>query len=95
MAGIVKEEGECKAAMLMYEAVDESSTGEVELLIAVIQEMRHSCFDIEDHLAEHSISPAEPATLVGPLDFKVKGGGVELTMIEYIVFHRELQRSHV
>ena len=56
--------------MLMYEAsmsmVDESSIGKIELLIAVVQEMRHSCFNIEDHLAEHTISPAEPATLVSP-----------------------------
>ena len=77
MAGIVKEEGACKAAMLMYEAlmsmIDESSTGEVELLIAVPQKMRHSCFDIEDHLAEHSISPAEPATLVSSLGLESQG----------------------
>ena len=78
MAGIVKEEGACKAAMLMYEAlmpmVDESSTGEVELLIAVLQEMRHSCFDVEDHLAEHTISPAEPATLVSPWGLQSQEG---------------------
>ena len=70
MAGIVKEEGACKAVMLMYETsismVDESSIGEVQLLIAVVQQMRHSRFDIEDHLAEHTISPAEPATSVSP-----------------------------
>ena len=82
MAGIVKEEGTCKAAMLMYEAltsmVDESSTGEVELLIALLQEMRHSCFDIEDHLAEHSVSPAEPATLVTPLGLYSQGGGSKI-----------------
>ena len=78
MAGIVKEEGACEAAMLMYKAlmsiVDESSTEEVELLIAIVQEMRHSCFDIEDHLAEHSISPAEPATLVSPLGLQSQEG---------------------
>ena len=82
----------------MYEAlmpmVDESSTGEVELLIAVLQEMRHSCFDVEDHLAEHTISPAEPATLFSPWGLQSQEGGVELTMTEYIVFHCELQRSH-
>ena len=75
MARVVKEEGACKAAMPMYEVlmsmVDESSTGEVELLIAVVQEMRHSCFDIEDHLAEHTISPAEPATSVSPWGLRI------------------------
>ncbi len=44
--------------------VEESSIGQVESLIAVIQKMWHSGFDVEDHLTEHTISPAEPATVV-------------------------------
>ena len=74
VARIVKEEAACKAAMLMCEAlmsmIDESSTREFELLIALVQEMGHSCFDIEDHLAEHAISPTKPATVLSPWDFK-------------------------
>ena len=46
--------------------VEESSIGKVESLIAVVQKMGHSGFDVEDHLAEHTISPAEPATVVSP-----------------------------
>ena len=39
---------------------------EAELLVAVVQERGHSGFDVEDHLAEHAISPAEPATVFSP-----------------------------
>jgi len=33
-------------------------------LIALVQEMRHSVLDIEDHLAEHAIGPAKPVEIV-------------------------------
>ena len=44
--------------------VEESSMREVGLLIAVVQKIGLSCFDIEDHLAEYTISPAKSATVV-------------------------------
>ncbi len=68
----------CKAAMLLCEAmisvVDEGSTAEVESLIALIQKMGHSGFDIEDHLAEHTISPAKPATVVNLRELPIEKG---------------------
>lgn len=33
-------------------------------LIALVQEMRHSVLDIEDHLAEHAIGPVKPVEIV-------------------------------
>lgn len=33
-------------------------------LIALVQKMRHSVLDIEDHLAEHAIGPAKPVEIV-------------------------------
>ena len=67
-ARTVRGEVACKAAMLMCEAFmcgDEgSSIGGTESLITVVQEMGHPCFNIEDHLAEHTISPTEPVTFV-------------------------------
>ena len=53
--------------------VEESSIGQVESLIAVIQKMGHSGFDVEDHLAEHTIGPAEPATVVSPWAIQNEG----------------------
>ena len=46
--------------------VGDNSIGNLESLIAVVEKMRHSCFDIEYHLAEHAIGPAEPAIVVNP-----------------------------
>lgn len=44
--------------------VEERSIFKIALLIAVIQKLGHSCFDIEDHLAEHAIGPAKPTIAV-------------------------------
>lgn len=49
---------------LLIPVVGESNIGGVGLLIAVVQNMGHSRFDVEDHLAKHTIGPAEPATIV-------------------------------
>ena len=59
-----------------WSVLDDSSTGTVELLIAVVQQLRHSRFDIEDHLAKHTISPAEPKSVVS-LRFTSSGRPIE------------------
>lgn len=54
--------------MLMCEtfnaSVGQSSMGEVRSIIAVVQKMGHSRLGIKDHMAEHTIGPAEPATVL-------------------------------
>lgn len=80
----MKEEVACKVAMLMCEActIGESGVGKATLLIAVVQKMGHPSFNIEDHLAKHTIGPAEPAIVVSPGYDKNKRDDIELTMTE-------------
>ncbi len=51
-------------------------------LVAVIQEVRHSVFEIEDHLAKHAISPAKPVHLC------------QLTYL-YAIGTRDIQNSNL
>ena len=75
--------------------VGESSIGEVESLIAVVQKMRHPCFNVKDHLAKHTIGPAEPATVISPEYHEIKRSDADLTMTEYSLFRRGTRRSRV
>ena len=45
--------------------------------------MGHSCFDFEDQLPEHTVSPTEPASVVSAWRIQDKRGDAELTMTEY------------
>lgn len=75
--------------------VGESSIGRIESLIAVVQKMGHPCFNMEDHLAKHTIGPAKPATVVSQGDCKNRRCNAEFTMTEYSLFRCVTQRSHV
>lgn len=75
--------------------VGEGSIEEVELLIAIVQKMGHACFNIEDHLAKHTIGPAKPATVVSTGDYKHRRCNAEFTMTECSLFRCVTQRSHV
>ena len=75
--------------------VDESSTGTVGLLIAVVQKQGHSRFDIEDHLAKHTISPAEPKSVVSLWVYITRKANRKLTMTESRLSRYVTQRSRV
>lgn len=50
-----------------------SSVADDELLVAVVQKIGHSCFDVEYHLAKHTIGPAEPVKRVSPSALQLQG----------------------